>query len=148
MALFLIKREDGNYQEILHISCIVETNSHNAHYKLEKRLVPEGVFTPFMIRNSYELESLEDIVLIEDLFKKGLSDMVKEVRDRKKKNHRAKVPNITLWNNEDKIFDTEDFDKLWNLSDEMLQEKVDGIRFKLIGNGTVHNAGLKMGYLI
>ena len=149
MALYLIKNDNGDYQEILQISCIVEVKTQRSSYRLERKLVPDGVFQPFTFHNSYELSGLEDIGFVENLCKKKLFGLVKEQRDRKKFNHRARISNVTLWSGDKKLYDLgEEFTRLWDVTDEQLKDSVDKIRLKLMGNGAVHKAIVKEGYLI
>jgi hypothetical protein len=149
MALYLIQKENGDYQEIMNIRCVVEVPKQRGSYRYEHKLVPEGVFAAFPIKDTYEFDSLDDICLLEDICKKNLVPLLIEQRDRKKKNHRTKTANVVMWSGNKKLFDlSEAFAKLWEVKDEEIEKKVEEMRLPLIGNGAVHKAMEKHGYLI
>ena len=149
MALFLMKNEDGTYREILQVSCILEVSNAQKSYRFEKPLFPSDLFPALDIKNSYELTTVDDIAVIEEICKREVLTLVKEQRERKVANHKAQIANIVLWINNDQVFDLKkDFDKLWKATNEQLENRVEEIRVETMKKAVVYGSGLKSGYLI
>ena len=142
MATFLIHNKNNNtYQEVLQVSCVVQTfnRQKQRNYKFERKMLPERLFECLNIKSSYKLNSLEDIQKVEDMYKKELLGLITEQRDRKVANHRSMVSNYILRVNDKEVFNLKQtFDKLWEVTDEQLQEVVDNIKFSILGNGAVY----------
>lgn len=150
MDNFLIRNQANNtYQEIMRVNCTVEAMNRKGSYRYEKSLLPGGIFAPLHIRNAHLLDSLEEVALVEDIHKRELLKLVKEQRDKKVKSHRAQTSNYVLKVNDKEVFNMKrDFDKLWEVTDEQLKERIEEIRFSLMGNGAVYKEELEKGYLI
>ena len=142
MEVFLIKRDEMTYQEIMRVSCQVETAVRK--YKYEKRLltvIPNTI--QLNLKDSYLLNNMEAIVSIMDLYKYELIKIIKEQRETKLQNKRTHTPNYVLRVNDNVAFNLkETFHDLSKCSEEEIEEKVNGIPFALNNNGPVYENSL------
>lgn len=137
MATFLINTKDDTYQEVLQVTLIVEAKNRQGKFRFEKKPT-EGMFETGDFRHQYILPKLEDILVVESLYKKELLNYVLEQRERKVANHRAQTSNIVLTVNRKELFALKDVEELWNVTEEMLKEKISNIEFSILGNGRKH----------
>ena len=142
MEVFLIKRDEMTYQEIMRVSCQVETAVRK--YKYEKRLltvIPNTI--QLNLKDSYLLNNMEAIVSIMDLYKYELIKIIKEQRETKLQNKRTHTPNYVLRVNDNVAFNLkETFHDLSKCSEEEIEEKVNSISFALNNNGLVYENSL------
>lgn len=142
MEVFLIKRDEMTYQEIMRVSCQVKTAVRK--YKYEKRLlasIPNTI--QLNLKDSYLLNNMEAIVSIMDLYKYELIKIIKEHRETKLHNKRTHTPNYILSVNNDVVFDLkETFPDLSKCSAEEIEEKINGIPFALNNNGHIYENSL------
>lgn len=150
MEVFLIYDKANNqYKEVLKISCVIEANNRKGSYKFEKKMVNDETFKPFTLKNSYVLNSLEDIERIEVMYKRKLRNWAEEQKEHKKVNHRAQIANYILKVNGREVFNLKnEFGKLWEVTDEQIRERIEQIQFEIARDGNVYAGNVGAGYLI
>ncbi|MEE0929928.1 MAG: hypothetical protein UIM53_02885 [Acutalibacteraceae bacterium] len=148
MANFLIKQKDGNYQTVLQVS--LKINSPSNHYTYEKYLSFDLPFIKQLpSKGYYEISKIEDILLVESLYKSTLLDLVKCYKLRKQANHRAQVSNLILSVQGQEVFNLrEQFPKLWEVEDNKIEGTINNIKFNLMSDGVVYSCFSDNEYLI
>ena len=150
MAVFLIYNQTNNtYQEVLHLTCIIEATNKRGRYKFEKQMVSNGTYTPFVLKNSCVIPNIEEIQRLETIYKRKLRNWIEEDKEHKKKNHRAQTANYVLNVNGIEVFNSKnEFEKLWEVSDQQIRDKVEQIQFNVLENGTVYEGKVGDGHFV